>query len=377
MIEDNEFSRKLGVTGIHSLNVTPRGIKLISSTDESTIASWHYKHIRTYAKSANKKVIIEIGSNKTGSGKLELATASSREMFSMIHKNIKTLRAKQEEARQAEIKKEVEEISEKQRKKRSSLIRPHSMSYELQNPLPKQTSKTKRTSYPSFAEQSTIDNDLIQLEGFGGQNQMDEDLQEFIDSFDPVANSESRHSSNYIIAPLPVLDSVNDLSSSVYETTSFPSPSSKGVHESAGPISEGFEDSFTSNVQKQKQNTNPFTDSMDPFTDSVDPFATSAQGSFYNSQEDIFDGFDTSNRKTSTPSSKYPSTNPFAKEASTKSNSFSTNPFEITEGLQNAHISKDDHNSVIPNKSKKMSKKMSQEEFDKVWEDITSNLVLP
>lgn len=395
MIEDNDFAKRLGATGIHSLNITPRGIKLISSTDETTIASWHYKHIRSYGKFSNQQIKIEIGGNaKSGHGKLAISSSSSREMFSMIHRNIKILKAKQEEAREAEIKMEVEEVSEKRRKKRSSLIRPHSMSYDVQQPLPKQTSVTstgsasKRTSFPSFAEQSTIEESFMQLEGFG-ENEVVNDLQEFLDSLDPISHNDDSGGAG-ISAPLPELGTVNELanSTSIYETIDFPIPSN--VVDGTGPVEENFEDSFISNPAQQHQTTNPFTDSVDPFsssanpftgnttdpfTSSIDPFSASTRGSFYNSQEDIFDGFNSSNQKTSTPSSKNPSSNPFS--APTKSNSSSTNPFEIEEGLQNVDLSSKEYIYAVPNKSKKVEKKMSKEEFDKVWEDITADLTLP
>lgn len=368
VIDDNDFSSQLGARGNCQMNIGPRGLKLVSDATGSTIGTWHYRRIRSYSKSANRQVLLEIGSTKGGSpgGQLVLSSGSSKEMFSMIHRNIKLLRGMREKALAEKERSEAAEVREKvktkqqqqqqDQSKRSSLIsRPRSMAYELQ-----QGDQNKRISYPSFAEQQTVGSDLIQLQGFTDGLEDDEDFQQFLDSLDPLMQ--------------PVLESVNELTSEVYDSPSncLPPPpppprptQSNSTNPFVGPQGQHSPDNAS----------NPFVN--------VDPFNTSPQGSFYNSKEDIFENFDSggggeSVRKTSTPS-KSVSNNPFlASGVTPEARAGSKNPFAMANtSLENELKELENPEEYTYAKPVKPAKKMSQEEFDKVWEDITADLHLP
>lgn len=357
-IDENEFSSKLGITGVYSFNVTPRGLKLVSTTTDYTAASWHYRHIRSYAKSTNRQVILHIGSSRTTGhgGKLVLVTGSSKEMFSMIHRNIKILKAAKEREKEAQTKNEADDITERMRQKDADTrtkrsLRPRSKVYELQQ-LKGVGDPTKRRSRLSFIEQDRVGEDLIQLEGFAEGQENDDELQQFLDSLDPVMqlpNTSQRFD------PSPMLESINSLSSDVYGSHSF-SPSSKqqGKESVDHSVPPPIPPRISSN------SSNPFLN--------VDPFNTSTRGSFYNSQEDIFDNFDTvsSPQKTSTPSINQSTTNPFVASTAKVSDP------RLKEGIQHLNLSPGGDYTYA--RHVKPKKRMSTEEFDKVWEDITSDL---
>ena len=370
VIDDNDFSSQLGARGICQMNVGPRGLKLVSDATGSTIGAWHYKRIRSYSKSANRQVILDIGATKSGSpgGKLILSSGSSKEMFSMIHRNIKLLRgmrekalAEKERSEATEIKERVKTKQQQQQQqdpsKRSSLTsRPRSMAYELQK-----GDQKKRVSYPSFAEQQTVGSDLIQLEGFTDGLEDDEDFQQFLDSLDPLMQ--------------PVLESVNELTSEVYD-----SPSDCLPPPLPSPRSNQSNSSISSNPFVAPQGQPPANNASNPFVN-VDPFNTSPQGSFYNSKEDIFENFDSggqSAQKTSTPS-KPVSKNPFlASNVTPEAKAGSKNPFAMANtSLENELKELENPEEYTYAKPVKPAKKMSQQEFDKVWEDITADFQLP
>jgi hypothetical protein len=330
-VVDNEFSAKIKAHGEISVQITPRGIKLMTPTNDANIAAWQYKYIKSYSKSANQTISLEIGNNaKTGAGKFVFSSSSTREMFSMINRNIKILKDKLIEAQNAKSQEEAEEIRRKKRSSTGSMLRPHSMSYEVQQA---DDPNDKRTSYPTYTHRPSIpEDDLLQLGEFAEHDEVDG----FEDTF-------TSGSSGY-----PPLD--NEITNDLYETIdSLPRP----------------------NLQPNV--TDPFS------LAGVDPFNTSAQGSFYNSHEDIFDNFSANTsqqQRTSTPSG-YAGNNPFASGPLVNPVNTSTNPFASPSGIdkqmENVQLV-GDHIYSVP---RKQDKKMSREEFDQVWKDITSDIVLP
>ena len=279
------------------MDISPKGMSLIATTTETVVAKWHYKHIKSYAKSSNKSVSLEFGrSSPTGPGKLIMYCTASREMFSMIHRNIKRLRAAREKARKTAIESEIQDVQLRQKKKseekdgRLRHSRPNSMSYDLQTAaIPRQRAlqhlhdSSKRKSVPpplqhnpSSATIGTIaDDDLIQLEGFAEEFDADfADLREFLEDLPETVEESSQPQT-----------SKSELSSRTYEV-------------SLSNNQESFNDSF---VPQETQESN-----ADPFMNVSDPFNAAPQGSFYNSKEDIFQSFQNSAAipyKTSTPNS--------------------------------------------------------------------------
>lgn len=354
VVDDNDFSSKIGARGVCKMNVGPRGLKLVTDDTGSTLGAWHYKRIRSYSKSANRQVILDIGTSKNGSpgGKLILSSSSSKEMFSMIHRNIKLLRAMREKALAEKESSEATEVKEilktkqqpQQQEKRISLIsRPRSMAYELGEG----TEQSKRVSYPSFAEQQTVGSDLIQLEGFTDGAEDDEEFQKFLESLDPIMQP-------------PVLESVEELTNEVYDSPS-------DIVPPLPPQNRSTQSPFP-----------PPNNASNPFL-GMDPFTASPQGSFYNSKEDIFENFDNGDQKTSTPSKSGSNTNPFLamSVATQQPKTGSKNPFAPADTLLDEDLKELENPEKYTYARPVKPKKMSQQEFDKVWEDITADLHLP
>ena len=364
------------------MEVSPRGLRLVSTTNDSAVATVKYKYIRTYAKSGNEKVIVTIGQrNDSGGGQLILQTSVTRELFSMIHRNIKVLRAAMEKARDSKTQNEVEDITERQKKKESESrfrrgMRSRSMVYELQ-PLPRQRSTMSDTSKHISCPPINEDMDLMQMEGFDNDQEF-EDLQQFIDSLDPLLQKSSETDITTTSKP----DSLEGLSSVVLDVPTLPSDSS-GFYDLASPVVEGFEDSFTSGEQPASH-----TNTTDPFAHVTDPFIVPSQVSFYNSKEDIFQNFqdNTSPHKTSTPihmthsssfDAGFSSKNSFTSNSITKLKPATTNPFkssDVEQDIQDIHITSENTDNIYARPKKPPKNRMSKAEFDKVWDEITADL---
>ena len=363
------------------MEVSPRGLRLVSTTSDTAVATVKYKHIRTYAKSGNERIIVTIGNrNDSGGGQLILQTSVTRELFSMIHRNIKVLRAAMEKARDSETQNEVEDITEKQKKKESESrlrrgMRSRSMSYELQ-PLPRQRSTMSDTSKHISCPPINEDVDLIQMEGFDNDQEF-QDLQQFIDSLDPLLQKSSETDTT---TSKP--DSLEGLSSVILEVPTLPSNSS-GFYDSAGPVVERFEDSFTSGEQPTSH-----TNTTDPFAHVTDPFIVPSQGSFYNSKEDIFQNFQDSRspHKTSTPihmthsssfDGGFSSNNSFTSNSISKLKPATTNSFkssDVEQDIQDLHLASGNTDNIYVRPKKPPKNRMSKAEFDKVWDEITADL---
>ena len=95
-LEKNETSEKLNLTGAYNLEITPSNISLIAAHSGATMIIWQYKHLKTYGK-ASGRFNIETGSaSPTGKGTFIFVTTCSKEIFGVVHRNIKKLRQQKE-----------------------------------------------------------------------------------------------------------------------------------------------------------------------------------------------------------------------------------------------------------------------------------------
>ena len=380
------MSQALNLSGTYTVDVNPHGMCLIARATETTITKWSYKHIKTYAKSSNK-VTLEFGQRSpTGPGKFVFTTKVSKELFSMINRNIKKIRQAHEKTKQEKIKNEVREITETQSRKKDEAghrrtLRPHSMSYDVQPGVSNesQTRLKRNSSIDIQTSSSTIGTvDQIQLDGLSEEPGF-EDFQDLI--LDGTYGTTSPIVSTTDSLVTPQLDSVDALSSIVYEVPCLPSGFSSLMSNEAGHSSNQstgpFEDAFVPNHQH---------DLSDPFANVTDPFNTSTNGSFYNSKEDIFQNFEENNdRKTSTPNNsgapqitsnfrtEFPSTNPFRSEHNS-SNPFQNSSNNVTEAIQGLKDIQLNTVSNPPKPKPRTQRKITQEELAQMWEDIAGDL---
>ena len=93
-LEQNESTRRLKFTGlIYNLEITSESITLVAADSGAEVALWKYKQIRTYGK-ASGKFNFECGRTaETGQGNFVFKTTCSKEIFGVVHHNIKRIRA--------------------------------------------------------------------------------------------------------------------------------------------------------------------------------------------------------------------------------------------------------------------------------------------
>ena len=95
-LEKNETSEKLNLNGAYNLEITPSNISLIAANSGATIVIWEYKHLKTYGKASGRFNIETGSSSPTGKGSFIFITTCSKEIFGVVHRNIKKLRQQKE-----------------------------------------------------------------------------------------------------------------------------------------------------------------------------------------------------------------------------------------------------------------------------------------
>ena len=301
-LEQTETAKRLNLTGVYNLEISPRGISLIASSTETTIAVWQYKQIKSYAKSKEQLTLHFGRSSSTGPGKLTFHSTCTREMFGVLHRNIKKLRTAMEKAREDSVRSEVEQIKAKQKEAKSRSdsrlhkgMRAKSMVYDVSS-VPRPLGK--RASCPEFADPEGLNRDLIELEG------LPEEVNEDDSMFDPLANGSAYAGaaveSGYdrlepkLLSARPIVSRTSPIDHDYDEPVS-----PHQVNSSHPPANTGFNDSFTVRTIPPAANSKslvnptsiPFPDgNPDPFANVSDPFSTSVMGTFYNSQEDELKG---------------------------------------------------------------------------------------
>jgi hypothetical protein len=97
-LELNESAKRLKFTAmIYNLEISPEHITLIAADSGADIAQWSYRQVRTYGKSSGK-FNFECGRlAKTGAGNFVFKTTCAKEIFGVVHHNIKRIRKEMEE----------------------------------------------------------------------------------------------------------------------------------------------------------------------------------------------------------------------------------------------------------------------------------------
>ena len=97
-LELNESAQRLKFTAmIYNLEITPDHITLVAADSGADIAQWSYRQIRTYGKSSGK-FNFECGRlAKTGAGNFVFKTTCAKEIFGVVHNNIKRIRKEMDE----------------------------------------------------------------------------------------------------------------------------------------------------------------------------------------------------------------------------------------------------------------------------------------
>lgn len=90
-VEENETSIKMALSGTYSLELYPTMLALVAPSG-AKIFTLPYKHLKNYGKQSGK-FHFETGKNSPiGIGKLLLVTSCSKEVFGVVHNNIKKMR---------------------------------------------------------------------------------------------------------------------------------------------------------------------------------------------------------------------------------------------------------------------------------------------
>lgn len=97
-LEDNTTTRRLNLTGSYNLEVTPIGLALIAAHSGASIAEWQYKQIKSYGKSGGNFSFESGRGAETGEGTFIFITSCGKEIFGIIHRNIKRLKNQRDAA---------------------------------------------------------------------------------------------------------------------------------------------------------------------------------------------------------------------------------------------------------------------------------------
>ena len=97
-LELNESAQRLKFTAmIYNLEISPEHITLIAADSGADIAQWSYRQVRTYGKTSGK-FNFECGRlANTGAGNFVFKTTCAKEIFGVVHYNIKRIRKEMEE----------------------------------------------------------------------------------------------------------------------------------------------------------------------------------------------------------------------------------------------------------------------------------------
>ena len=457
-------------------------MSIVSTTTETEIMKWHFKHIKYYAKSSKNVITLEMGKRSpTGEGNFMFQTTVAKELFSMIHRNIKNIKMAHDKKAKEDMTKQIEHIKDSHKRKEESrtrhTLRPKSLSYDVDVDINASRDRAKpkqQLSLDTFTSASTIgtvaDEDLIQLEGF--TIDLPDDMQDFypsdnLESFGRNLPSRNRLSMGALIEQKLELDSVQQLTDVVYQDPATvkpvtgeytemnlgqqpPAPSrpqqlhvpkhviDEYVETNLGPQQpapskpqqlrdpatvkhviddyvdmaqqqpahsrpqqqqQGFEDSFTSGSETPH--------SVDPFSNVTDPFSSPARGSFYNTEDDIFQNFEqlSSPGKTSTPNNPvvhYDTprhktsqlvTNQFRdnppqpplrqqsikrKPSSTQAEPMYTNVTDALKGLKDIQLDTQNKgaNDPVP-KPRTIKRRATKQQLDDMWGDIEADFKMP
>ena len=138
-LEQNETARRMNLTGAYNLEITQTKISLVAANSRTSMAVWRYKNIKTYGRGSGK-VNIETGKvAETGAGNFVFLTSCSKEIFGVIHNNIKKLRIEKERQMAERQQQEPAKAGGSVLKRRSGSAAKYSMTDARSRPRPKKS----------------------------------------------------------------------------------------------------------------------------------------------------------------------------------------------------------------------------------------------
>lgn len=124
-LEQNESAQKHKFTSTYNLEITPAKITLVAANSGAEMAVWKYKHLRTYGK-AHGKFNFECGrSSETGAGTFIFNTTCAKEIFGVVHRNIKQMRVQIEQEAQERVGMQMAQTSLPKQQSVPLLSQPH------------------------------------------------------------------------------------------------------------------------------------------------------------------------------------------------------------------------------------------------------------
>lgn len=110
-MEENETTIKMALQGEYNLEVTQTSLSLVGANSGATIAVWHYKFLKNYGKQ-HGRFHFETGKTApTGAGKFICVTTCSKEIFGVVHRNIKKLRTVKDQSQKKSVEKQVQQAT--------------------------------------------------------------------------------------------------------------------------------------------------------------------------------------------------------------------------------------------------------------------------
>lgn len=150
-VEETETSTKMCLSGTYSLELSPTTLSLTAPSG-ANIFTLSYKFLKNYGKQSGQ-FHFETGKNSPiGEGRLIFVTTCSKEVFGVVHSNIKRLREKTQRSQPASEEKPHPEKSEP-RPQTKSMPRPQPQNPVPIPPLPQK--KKRGSSRPGSSRQST------------------------------------------------------------------------------------------------------------------------------------------------------------------------------------------------------------------------------
>jgi len=115
-MEQNETAKRLNLQGEYNLEVSQTALSLFGANTGASIAVWDYRFLKNYGKKHGRFHFETGKSSPTGAGDFLCVTTCSREIFGVIHRNIKKLREEKVTEQEATLKRQVSEAKQSQQK---------------------------------------------------------------------------------------------------------------------------------------------------------------------------------------------------------------------------------------------------------------------
>ena len=119
-MEQNETTIKMALQGEYNLELTPSSLSLVGANSGATIAVWHYKFLKNYGKQHGRFHFETGKAAPTGAGKFICVTTCSKEIFGVVHRNIKKLRTSKVQSQKESVEKQVQQATASLKKQQTA-----------------------------------------------------------------------------------------------------------------------------------------------------------------------------------------------------------------------------------------------------------------